>query len=214
MRSGDCYAGAPLIKGPGQQLEGRRMSSKCASQQEGVQRLCVCRSQGEAPLNLQSASVHFALRESDAATRSKKAFAATKERRSRPNLKRFGETLHRGAVPRSQLSPAKLSILLVVPDGGTEEILERTVRSLVEAGGFAASAVLLAHTEPKLWIANLAETYDLSRLQVELDQRIRWDQARRAALYKGALETVLKREDGSQVVLTLSYGDLVAPDAL
>eukprot|EP00913_Durusdinium_trenchii_P002018 g1864.t1 len=74
------------------------------------------------------------------------------------------------AVPRSQLSPAKLSILLVVPDGGTEEILERTVRSLVEAGGFAASAVLLAHTEPKLWIANLAETYDLSRLQASAEQ--------------------------------------------
>lgn len=35
---------------------------------------------------------------------------------------------------------------------------------------FAASAVLLAHTEPKLWIANLAETYDLSRLQASAEQ--------------------------------------------
>lgn len=49
--------------------------------------------------------------------------------------------------------------------------------------------------------------------EVQIDQRIRQEADRRSALYKGALEGILKQGTG-QAVVALWCGDVLAPDAL
>ena len=49
--------------------------------------------------------------------------------------------------------------------------------------------------------------------EVQIDQRIRQEADRRSALYKGALEGILKQGSG-QVLVALWCGDVLAPDAL
>eukprot|EP00435_Cladocopium_sp_Y103_P055092 s697_g18.t1 len=162
------------------------------------------------------------------------------ERRSRPNLQRFGELLQAGSIPNSVLTPLDLSILLIAPDAeclacvelrklrfsvspvlvsypiqASESLLQRTLSSLSETQGFVASTVLLAHSQPKLFIAQLAEHFQVQRLQVDIDQRIKRDSDRLSALYKAAFEGFQKTNlPKVRFVLVLTYGDLLAPDAL
>ncbi|CAJ1427368.1 unnamed protein product, partial [Effrenium voratum] len=205
LSSDTCYAGATLPN------SGAKYGL-CSAQTEGVQRLCVCRRLGKAPLALQSASQFFPLKDD---TKRSRSFRAAKERRSRPNLKRFGQTLKAGAIP-SSVTPKELAVLIVAEETPRASLqdtapLQRTLESLSRAEGFVAGSALLAHADGRFATAQLAETFQVPRVEVSIDKRVKGEVERRSALYKGALTEMVKRQ---APVVVLAEGCRVAPDAL